>query len=103
MPGWRSCARGADGARGIHEVEGQPLHDEAGRFVQYALLATEITRPEGHRGGSCAKRELLPRAVRRTRRWRRRSRAPTTGSLRVNAAYARLLGRPADEADRPAT
>jgi len=37
-------AVGADGARGIHEVEGQPLHDDSGRFVQYALLATEITR-----------------------------------------------------------
>jgi len=29
--------------RGEHEVEGRPLLDERGKYVQYALLATDIT------------------------------------------------------------
>ncbi|MFO0207966.1 MAG: PAS domain-containing protein, partial [Betaproteobacteria bacterium] len=32
-----------DGVRGEHEVEGRPLLDERGKYVQYALLATDIT------------------------------------------------------------
>ena len=32
-----------DGVRGEHEVEGRPLLDERGNYVQYALLATDIT------------------------------------------------------------
>ena len=33
-----------DGRRGEHEIEGRPLRDDAGRYVQYALVATNITR-----------------------------------------------------------
>ncbi|MDZ7651333.1 MAG: response regulator [Burkholderiaceae bacterium] len=89
-------ARGADGARGIHEVEGQPLHDETGRFVQYALLATEITRLKDTEAALRSSESFFRVLF---------ENSPVAAAIqgadyrlgRVNAAYARLLGRSADE------
>jgi PAS domain S-box-containing protein len=85
-----------EGTRGIHEIEGQPLHDANGRYVQYALLATEITRlketEEALRTSENFFRVLfdaspVPSAIQ-------------SGDLRlarVNSAYAALLGCEASE------
>jgi PAS domain S-box-containing protein len=89
-------ASGAKGARGIHEVEGQPLHDEAGRYVQYALVATEITRLKDAQE-ALRSRETFFRAL--------FDNSPVPAVIqdsdyrltRVNAAYAALLGYNADE------
>src|SRR5262249_11317808 len=32
------------GRRSFHEVEGQPLHDEQGRYYQYALISLDVTQ-----------------------------------------------------------
>jgi PAS domain S-box-containing protein len=85
-------ARRHDGLRGIHELEGQPLHDSAGRLVQYALLATEITRLKDTEAAlrtsesffrALFENSPLPAAIQ----------GADFRLLRVNAAYARLYGR----------
>ncbi|MCU0951297.1 MAG: response regulator [Burkholderiaceae bacterium] len=80
-----------DGTRGVHELEGQPLHDEQGRYVQYALMATEITRlkeaEEAMRTSENFFRVLfddspVPAAIQNG----------DCRLARVNTAYAQLLG-----------
>jgi PAS domain S-box-containing protein len=84
------------GRRGIHQIEGQPLHDSRGRYVQYTLIATDITslkESEAALRDSAAYFRALfedspvPISI-QDARWR---------LLRVNAAYARLLGCSPDE------
>jgi PAS domain S-box-containing protein len=89
-------ARGRDGARGIHEVEGQPLHDERGRFVQYALLATEITRLKETEAALRSSENFFRVLF---------DNSPVAAAIqgadyrlaRVNEAFTRLLGCPTDE------
>jgi two-component system sensor histidine kinase/response regulator len=84
------------GRRSFHEVEGQPLHDEQGRYYQYALISLDVTQ-----------RQQVQKQLRESAEYFRAlfedSPVPSAiqagdfGMVRVNAACARLLGCPAEE------
>jgi PAS domain S-box-containing protein len=84
------------GRRSIHDIEGQPLHDEHGRYYQYALISLDVTQ-----------RQEVQKQLRESAEYFRAlfedSPVPSAiqagdfGMVRVNAACARLLGCPAEE------
>ena len=84
------------GRSSVHEIEGQPLHDEQGRYYQYALISLDITqrqqvqqqlRESAEYFRALFEDSPVPSAIQ----------APDFGMVRVNAACARLLGCPAEE------
>jgi len=85
-----------EGQRGIHEVEGQPLHDESGRFVQYALLATDITRLKDAEAAVRSSENFF-RVLFDNSPMAAAIQGPDLKLVRVNAAFIRLLGRCAEE------
>src|SRR5262249_26555254 len=80
----------------FHEIEGQPLHDENGRYYQYALISLDVTQ-----------RHQVQKQLRESAEYFRAlfedSPVPSAiqagdfGMVRVNAACARLLGLPAEQ------
>ena len=84
-------ARSHAGARGIYDLEGQPLHDAAGRLTQYALLATEITRLKDTEA-ALRTSESFFRVLFDSSPVAAAIQGPDFRLARVNAAYTRLLG-----------
>jgi PAS domain S-box-containing protein len=84
------------GRKSFHEIEGQPLHDEQGRYYQYALISLDVTQ-----------RQQVQKQLRESAEYFRAlfedSPVPSAiqggdfGMVRVNAACARLLGLPAEQ------
>jgi len=84
------------GRKSFHEIEGQPLHDEQGRYYQYALISLDVTQ-----------RQQVQKQLRESAEYFRAlfedSPVPSAiqsgdfGMVRVNAACARLLGCPAEQ------
>jgi len=84
------------GRKSFHEIEGQPLHDEQGRYYQYALISLDVTQ-----------RQEVQKQLRESAEYFRAlfedSPVPSAiqsgnfGMVRVNAACARLLGCPAEQ------
>ena len=84
------------GRKSAHEIEGQPLHDEQGRYYQYALISLDVTQ-----------RQQVQKQLRESAEYFRAlfedSPVPSAiqagdfGMVRVNAACARLLGLPAEQ------
>ena len=85
-----------DGRKSFHQIEGQPLHDEQGRYYQYALISLDVTQ-----------RQQVQKQLRESAEYFRAlfedSPVPSAiqagdfGMVRVNAACARLLGLPAEQ------
>jgi PAS domain S-box-containing protein len=84
------------GKKSFHEIEGQPLHDEQGRYYQYALISLDVTqrhqvqkqlRESAEYFRALFEDSPVPSAIQ----------AGNFGVVRANAACARLLGCPAEE------
>lgn len=80
-----------DGERGEHEVEGRPLLDEHGAYVQYALLATDITSLKRTQTALHAN-EIFFRALFENSPVPVSIQDRSFRLLRVNRAYAQMLG-----------
>jgi len=89
-------AHARDGEIRVIEVEGQPLRDEQGRYVQYALISPDITERKRTEAALRESAEYF-RALFDESPVAAAIQAPDHRIVRANAAYTRMLGYSIDQ------